>query len=227
MTTEATAGTKGRMTLGLVLIAVGLVLTLDQAGILDISGLGRWWPLLLIGVGIVKVRQPIEDGQRAVGVALLFVGGLLQLIIVLSVGKAWPLVLVAIGGLLLWKGVIPGEAASGRADSPFLSEMALIGHVKRSLHTSGLRGGYITAVMGGVELDLRKATIGPGPAYLDVVAFWGGIDLRMPAGCAVDGRVVPIIGGFENKTHSLEEADGAPRLVVRGYAVMGAVVIRN
>jgi hypothetical protein len=42
----------------------------------------------------------------------------------------------------------------------------------------------------------------------------------------VDGRVVPIVGGFENKTHSLE-SDNGQKLVVRGYAVMGAVVIRN
>ena len=62
-------GPKGRLAVGLVLIAGGLLLIFDQAGIVNFDGFGRFWPLLLIGIGIVKVRQPIEDGQRAVGTA--------------------------------------------------------------------------------------------------------------------------------------------------------------
>jgi hypothetical protein len=228
MNATTTASPKGRMTLGLVLIAIGLVLTLDQAGILNIQGLGRWWPLFLIGIGIVKLRQPIEDGQRAVGTALLFLGGLLQLLSVLSLGKGWPLIMVAVGGLLLWQAIAgPAPPPSPSAASPLVSELALIGFLKRSLPASELRGGYITAVMGGVELDMRKATIGSLPACLDVLAFWGGIDLKLPPGWVVDSRVLPIMGGVEVKAQSLAERAAAPNLVVRGYAVMGAVVIEN
>ena len=67
LSTPTAEGPKGRLAIGLVFIAVGLVLTFDQAGVLNLDGFGRFWPLLLIGIGIVKVRQPIEDGQRAVG----------------------------------------------------------------------------------------------------------------------------------------------------------------
>jgi len=50
------AGTaRNRTTLGLVLIAIGLLFTLDSAGLLRNGG--RWWPLLLIGVGIVTVHR--------------------------------------------------------------------------------------------------------------------------------------------------------------------------
>jgi hypothetical protein len=225
--TASSANTaRNRTSLGLVLIAVGLVLTLDNAGILRTDGIGRWWPLLLIGVGIVKVRQPREDGQRAAGVAFLMLGSLFLFTSILAVRSAWPLVLVAFGVFLFWQGVEgPPRESPPITDSPYVSDMALIGYLKRSHHGHDFRGGSVTAVMGGVELDLRKASLTGGTAYLDVVAFWGGIEIKVPAGWTVDARVIPLMGAFENKVDALAAASGAPRLVVRGHAVMGAVVI--
>ena len=75
------------------------------------------------------------------------------------------------------------------------------GIVKRSHRPVDFRGGSVTAVMGGVELDLRKANL-TSTAYLDVVAFWGGIEIKVPAGWTVDARVVPLMGAFENKVDS-------------------------
>jgi len=217
---------RNRTSLGLVLIAAGLVLTLDNAGILRTDGLGRWWPLLLIGVGIVKVRQPREDGQRAAGVAFLMLGSLFLFTSLLAVRSAWPLILVAFGVFLFWQGVEgPPREAPAVTESPYVSDMALIGYLKRSHHGHDFRGGSVTAVMGGVELDLRKATLTGGTAYVDVVAFWGGIEIKVPAGWTVDARVIPLMGAFENKVDALAAASGGPRLVVRGHAVMGAVVI--
>jgi hypothetical protein len=219
---------RGRLSLGLLLIALGLVLTLGQAGLLHLEGLGRFWPLLFIGIGLVKVRQPLADGQRAVGVALVFAGGLLLLINILSWGRAWPLLLVLLGALLLWQALErPLVSELAPSESPYLSELALMGGARRSPRMVEFRGGYITAVLGGVDLDLRKARMGPSPAVLDVVAFWGGIELKVPAGWNVEGQVMPILGAFEDKTQALVESSPAPRLVVRGYAIMGGVVIGN
>jgi predicted membrane protein len=214
-----------RTALGLVLIAVGVVLTLDSAGVLRTDGIGRWWPLLLIGVGIVKVRQPREDGQRAAGVAFLLLGGLFLLTSILTVGGSWALLMVAFGSFLLWQGIEgPRPETVVLSASPYLSDMALIGYLKRRHPAVDFRGGFVTAVMGGVELDLRKAVLTSGTAYVDVVAFWGGIEIKVPAAWTVDANVIPVMGAFENKVDSLA-ASGGPRLVVRGHAIMGAVVI--
>ena len=210
---------RGRTTLGLVLVGIGLLLSLDRVG-----GLPRWWPLLLIGAGFVKVRQPREDGQRAAGVALLMIGGLFLLTSFLAIGATWPVLMVTFGVFLIWQGIEgPRTECVSSSDSPYLSDMALVGYLKRSHHSAALRGGSVTAVMGGVELDLRKAGLQGGTAFLDVVAFWGGIEIKVPAGWTVDGRVVPVMGAFENKVDPSESA--GPHLVVRGHAIMGAVVI--
>jgi hypothetical protein len=208
-----------------VLVVTGLVIALDSAGVLRTAGLGRWWPLLLLGVGLVKVRQPREDGQRAAGVAFLMLGGLFLVTSILTFGSAWALLMTTIGVYLLWQGA-EGPRAGTRAvsESPYLSEMALIGVLKRTHTSADFRGGSLTAVMGGIDLDLRKVALTQGIAYLDVVAFWGGIEIKVPAGWTVDARVIPIMGAFENKVDSHAPGDG-PRLVVRGHAIMGAVVI--
>lgn len=226
--TETVVSPKGRMAVGIVLIALGVILTLSQAGLLDFEGIGRGWPLLIVGVGIVKVRQPIEDGQRAVGVALVFVGAWFLLIGALSWGSAWPLLMVLFGAFLLWQAIAHRTPSSAPAlSSPVVSELAFMAGMKRRVRAADFRGGFVTAVMGGVELDLRQSRMEASLVTLDVVALWGGIELKVPADWRVDGRVVPFMGGFEDKSQSLGSSDTSPRLVVRGYAVMGIVIVSN
>jgi hypothetical protein len=56
--------------------------------------------------------------------------------------------------------------------------------------------------------------------------MWGGIEIRVPEAWSVSGRVVPILGGFEDKTRPAQGAT-AHRLVVRGFAIMGGIEIKN
>lgn len=214
---------QSRTVLGLVLVVVGSVLALDSAGILRSAGLGTWWPLLLIGAGFVKVRQPREDGQRAAGVAFLMLGGVLQLTSILAVSSAWPLLMVAFGAFLIWRSGDRAAPAATVSESPWVSDMTLLGYLKRSHRSTELRGGSMTAVMGVMELDLRNATLVNG-ACVDVVAFWGGIEIKVPNDWTLDARVVPLMGAFQSRPAALPSPAG-PRLVLRGHAIMGAVIV--
>jgi Domain of unknown function (DUF5668) len=215
---------QNRGVLGLVLVVVGSVLALDSAGILRSAGLGTWWPLLLIGAGFVKVRQPREDGQRAAGVAFLMLGGVLQLTSILAVSSSWPLLMVALGAFLLWRGVDRPAPTAVVSQSPWVSDMTLLGYVKRSYHSAELRGGAMTAVMGVMELDLRKAGLVNG-ACIDVVAFWGGIEIKVPDTWTVDASVVPLMGAFQSRPATPLPSAAGPHLVLRGHAIMGAVIV--
>ena len=226
MTAEA-QGPRGRMAIGLVFIAVGLLLTLDQAGVLKAAGLFRWWPLLPVGIGLVKLRQPLADGQRANGVALVVIGSLFLFVNVLSWDKGWPLLMVGAGALLLWDAARPAAASLAKSETSLLQEVAVMGGGKKTVHSTAFRGGYITAVMGGLHLDLRTTRMEGRQAVIDVVAVWGGVELKVPEDWVVESQVLPIMGGYENKAKVLVQSDEAPRLLVRGYAVMGGIVIGN
>jgi hypothetical protein len=83
--------------------------------------------------------------------------------------------------------------------------------------------------MGGCDIDLRDASIAPNTqAVIDVFAFWGGIELKVPDDWVVINRVVPLMGGVDDKTRT-PIASSAPQktLIVRGIVIMGGVGIRN
>jgi hypothetical protein len=73
----------------------------------------------------------------------------------------------------------------------------------------------LTAVMGGIELDLRQAGTGGGEAVIDVFVMWGGIEITVPPDWAVSNQVVPIMGGAE------DSAWGRSGLTPPGHASHG------
>jgi hypothetical protein len=56
--------------------------------------------------------------------------------------------------------------------------------------------------------------------------MWGGIELRVPEDWTVIGRVVSVLGGFDDTTRAPQGA-GHHRLIVRGFAIMGGIEIKN
>jgi hypothetical protein len=136
--------------------------------------------------------------------------------------------MVVFGSFLLWQAFAPTPSSPSSAlASPVVSEYAFLAGLKRRVRVADFRGGYVTVVMGGVELDLRQCRMDGSRVSLDVVALWGGIELKVPSEWKVEGRVVPFMGGFEDKSQSLGTSEASPRLVVQGYALMGAVIIAN
>ena len=210
---------------------MGLAWTLGNLGVLPNTLLVRAWPLLAIAVGVFKACQPRREGQRAMGVALIGLGVFLQVQMLLTwrFREAWPGLLVMIGGFLLWRAFDPKPGARREEEAPALSELAFIGGTTRVLRTPAFQGGYVTVVMGGCEVDLRRSAIMPAasPIFVDVFALWGGIDIKVPPEWLVDAKGVPLIGGFEDKTQAPLDSASAPRLVVRGHALMGAIEISN
>jgi hypothetical protein len=88
------------------------------------------------------------------------------------------------------------------------------------------KGGRAMAVMGGCEIDLRRASMPEGQEVMvDVFVMWGGIEIKVPEDWVVVNHGTAILGGFENKTRPLPGA--AKRLVVTGTAIMGGVEVKN
>ena len=83
-------------------------------------------------------------------------------------------------------------------------------------------------IMGGVELDLRDAVLGPGVTEIKCFAFWGGVEIIVPPGVSVECDGIGILGGFEQRheTELLADPD-APVIRVRGVAIMGGVDVSS
>ena len=102
-----------------------------------------------------------------------------------------------------------------------------VGGVERTCRAAALRHGSVSVVCGGVELDLREATLAPEGAQLDLSAAWGGVNVVVPRAWKVVVEDRTVLGGFDAHVTPLDELpDDAPRLDVSITARLGGVAIK-
>jgi hypothetical protein len=243
-----------RIVMGLVVIAVGVLFTLDKLGYVRAGDFSEYWPVILIAIGLARIVQPRGTHGRGFGVFLLVLGSWFLLsnldVVEYRVWDYWPVLLVLFGAMMIWRAIagppwrgiprhvrsaapggegplpVAGSGASGGDTNATVSAVALLGGVKRRCVSQDFRGGDLTAVMGGCELDLRQASIKEGQAVLDTFAFWGGVEIRVPDDWTVVVQGTPILGAFEDTTVHTGEP-GKKVLVIKGAAVMGGVEVKN
>jgi hypothetical protein len=216
--------------LGLAVATLGVLFLLDNLGLIEVERYLEFWPVVLIVVGVIKFVQATTGAGYAGAVLWMLVGGWILAynlsLVPIDFWDFWPLLLVAAGGWLVWRGVSGGAPARSAADSnDTISGVAVMAGIERRSNAADFRGGDLTAVMGGCEIDLRAASMTSGDAVLEVFALWGGIEIRVPEDWTVIGKVVPLMGAFEDTTRPPREANR--RLIVKGLALMGGVEVRN
>lgn len=230
-----------QMLLGLIVIFLGVIFTLNNIGLIYSEDYLRYWPSLLVLYGVVRFFECRMSSCRIWATAWIVIGTILLLnnlyITDIRLWDYWPLILVLIGFGMM-RGSITrhrrvrglsgaiGSESTGTDDESLINGVAILGGYRRTNNSQNFRGGELTAVMGGVELDLRQASIKEGEAVLDLFAFWGGAKIRVPEDWTISLQGVPILGGFEDKTRP-PRADAGKRLVIKGYAIMGGAEISN
>ena len=224
---------------GVLITLFGLVVLLDNMGVVDANKIYHFWPLLLIGFGLLSLLvNPTRSSQFRGGV-LIFFGVLLQLnamgIAHFTWGMLWGFFWIAIGLLVLWGSYTARTGRIGILHDDTdprtqIVENVVFGGIERRLTTQDFRGGVVTAIFGGVELDLSEANMQQEEARLEVNAIFGGIELRVPYNWQVAARGVPIFGGFVDKTRLGAGPDpNTPHklLVLTGSAIFGGVDVKN
>jgi predicted membrane protein len=236
----------GQILLGVAVILLGFMFLLDNLGFINFRFTFHFWPTILIVAGVLKIAQSNTTSGYAVGGAMLLFGLLLTLkrlgLLFLSWNTVWPLLIIVLGLSVVYKSLEGRRAAGGAQVAPdklaeadvqadgggdsdsVIGVTAILGGYNRRITTPAFRGGEITAIMGGCSLDLRQCSI-QGDAVLTVFALCGGITIKVPPDWSVVLQGTPILGGFEEKTAA--PPDRSKRLLVKGYAIMGGLEVRN
>jgi len=234
----------GRTVAGAVLVLLGILFTLDNFGLIEARLIFRFWPLFIVGVGVVAFARGRLPEQRVAGAFIILVGAALLLrsfgVVRLRFREIWPMFLVFGGGLMVWGSLrsrersrdraFPGGVTAGPSGGALLNAFAVMGGGERIVRDPDFRGGEVTAIMGGFEIDLRQATMAGDTAEIEVFTLWGGVDLKVPEDWNVVLDAVPILGGISNSARNgASSMTGAPRktLLVRGTVIMGGVEIKN
>jgi len=221
----------GRLLVGVLFIVSGILVFLDQLHLINIWQLfSTWWPLLLVGAGLAKLIS--RSGSLVIAILLLLLGAILQLqrlrlfeIDLLSL--ILPLALIFSGAAILLSKA--KQVATMSTDR--LNYFAVLGGSTHRVSSSNFQGGSVTAVLGGVELDLRDSLL-LSAATLEVTAVMGGVEVRVPSHWQVEVSGTPVLGGIEyrleeNKSETVAISPDAPILHINATAVLGGIEIHT
>jgi hypothetical protein len=81
------------------------------------------------------------------------------------------------------------------------------------------------AFMGGVELDLRAATLTSQVTTIRAVAVMGGVEVTVPPGVRVEMNGIGLMGGGDERTDDEGLPSTAPLVRVQWFALMGGVEV--
>lgn len=215
-----------RIITGLLIVTVGLSFLLTNINILPFSvAIGDWWPIFVIVGGILILLNDTKNYLWACLVIALGVVFQLNQLDVIDVNPwqlFWPAVIIVVGASIMMSHKVPHKkvAASEREDVT-----AVLSGSETKVQSKDFKASRVTAVCGGVTLDLREATI-KKEATIDLFTLWGGIEIYVPKNVVVRNNTSAILGGVENNTAVDTNHDG-PILHIVGDVVMAGVEIKN
>lgn len=222
---------------GITIAALGGVLLLRNLEIIKFDSWnvfwGTVWAVGLILAGLTTIVNSRKMLTRAWGLLLMATGVSIGLnaygVIDVSIWKLfWPVVLIAIGLVMIFS-IGSGErkqskkSAAINSDNNGDNEKVAIFYGEESRVKGDYTGGSVTAIFGGVELDLRQAKIKDG-AVIDVFTFCGGVSISLPDDVIVKNEVRGILGGSEDKTVSKSSAKKT--IYLRGECVLGGLEVK-
>jgi predicted membrane protein len=243
-----------RVVIGLLVVAFGVAMLLDNLDVLSAARILRYWPFGVVMIGIAYILRGDSRSERSFGGVVAIVGMLFALDLFFGVRiqfwRWWPIAIVLFGLLIVSRAFHPqdatskvqvgvvfggstdgsktetaGSAARGGSHDPTYTEVAIWSGIERRVASPAFKRADLTAIMGGIEFDLRQAATDQGEAVIEVFAVWGGIEITVPPDWAVSNRVTAIMGGAEDQSSGTQMSRN--RLVVKGVVVMGGVTIKT
>ena len=218
---------------GAVLIAIGVIFSLNAFGITDIKVFfDGWWTLFIIVPCFIGIFTDREKTGNIIG---LLIGLFLLLCCqnVLSFGMLWklaiPAVIVIIGLKLILGGLFGDRAVKMISESRQKGDNIKIGCATFSgqdMNFDGevFSGAELTAIFGGVECDLRTAIIEKDCA-ITASAIFGGIDIYVPDYVNVKINSNSIFGGVSGK-NKRPPIQGGVTLYINATCIFGGIDIK-
>ena len=172
----------GGLIIGVILAGIGVLLLLQNLGVLPIDDLWRYWPVILIAVGMSRIATACGTGGRVWGAAVALVGVVFLLDNLGYIrgnvwNYLWPVVLIVIGVGMLVRSMDRGNRWDWWNPSPPTDSGGSAG--------GGTAGAVASSVSGG---SLQNT--------LSEWAFFGGLRRRIDSQDFEGGEAMAIFGGI-------------------------------
>ena len=145
-----------------------------------------------------------------------------RMITILWAGLMASMAGAAVAALSMKQRIVPKAAPD--ADEVVLA--AIFEPIAFESTAGSFRGGRVDLWYGGGVIDLRKATLDPAGARLDVRTVFGGAQVLVPETWNVTTNIRGIGGAGDGRT-KIDRALDAPRLTIEGSAFFGGLGVTS
>ncbi|MCF6271407.1 MAG: cell wall-active antibiotics response protein [Melioribacteraceae bacterium] len=183
------------------------------------------WQSILILIGIITY---LNSGNKSLGVLLASIG------ILGFVPNFWALLLIGLGVYIIYKSKNKPPTEDINRDpefnnpSEYINDISIFGGSRKNFQIANFRGGNITAIFGGSEIDLTNSSLCDGVSTLNIFFLFGGSNIRIPSNWNVFIELTPILGGFKDKRIVVaDESSNNKKLVIKGFILFGGGDLNN
>lgn len=185
--------------------------------------------MMIIGLFIL-----INHNDSFLGVILVGIGGFWFLSkysdfpIKHYLNEYWPILIIIFGIYIILKRdghkSIPGDnSASNNYDVDYIDEVAILGGGRKNINSQNFKGGKITTILGGSDIDLHESNLAAGNNTLEITTILGGINIIVPRDWKVIVNVTSIFGGFDDKRilNANQVYETNKTLIISGTVILG------
>jgi len=213
---------------GIFIIIIGSLFLLKNFGVLPQEFFWKifGWQAIIILIGIIFYF----NSNKSIGVTLIVLG------ILSWIPDIWPVLIIALGVFVIIKNktnYFSNAKAENSSDiydpNQMINDVSIFGGAKKSYQIDKFKGGNITAIFGGSEIDLSDCTLADGSNKLDIFFLFGGSNIKVPSTWKVLIEVTPILGAFSDRRimQQSQVFDNSKILIISGVTIFGGGELKN
>ena len=224
--------------IGILIILAGLAILFHRLDVFSpqVDDILISWQMLLIVIGVWNL---FFNQSKVAGIILIAVGVffLIPDLFILPHDfrrNFWPLLLIVVGAFILFR-AFPSrrkESVVNPLDGDpmeYIDETNLFSGSEKKISTQNFRGGKITSIFGGSEIDLSSSQLAEGTQVLEVFYMFGGSSITVPNDWVVVNKVTSILGGFSDKRNAspAQPIVSNKILIIQGFVMFGGGEIKG
>ncbi len=228
---------KTHVLIGALIIIIGMVLLLKNFGYVPFwfSDFFFRWQFILILIGLVTL---FTKRSKVPGLVLILIGTFFLAPEYFSEFRNIfiPVIVILVGvGIMLRRQSCNNEGHKyelkdyNSSDPDYIDVVAVFSGGERQVTSKNFKGGKITAVFGGAEVNFSSAELASQDVVIEVTAVFGGHVLIIPPEWETVIDVDHVFGGFSDKRYfpPNHQFDPGKRLIIKGAVVFGGGEIKS